>query len=59
MTQSPKLVNAARGFKNQRTMGIAVNILIYTILIILSIIWLFPIVWLILNSLRIESLLGV
>ncbi|HKM02387.1 MAG TPA: sugar ABC transporter permease [Bacilli bacterium] len=36
-------------------MGRVMNGFIYTLLIILSIVWLFPIVWLVLNSLRIES----
>ncbi len=55
MTEETMYVNAARGFKNQRTVGIIVNVFIYTILVIMSIVWLFPIVWLILSSFRVET----
>lgn len=50
-----KPVNVARGFKNQRVTATIVNVLLYILLTVVSIIWLFPIVWLVLNSFRVES----
>jgi len=50
-----KVVGNVRGFKNQKTVERVTNIVVYVILTVLSIIWLFPILWLILDSLRIES----
>jgi len=54
-TKPTKIVGNVRGFKNQKTVERATNIAVYIILAVLSIIWLAPIVWLILDSLRIES----
>lgn len=54
-TKPTKIVGNVRGFKNQKTVKRATNIAVYIILAVLSIIWLAPIVWLILDSLRIES----
>lgn len=42
-------------FKNQRVVRKIVDGVLYALLVILSIIWLFPIVWLILNSFRAET----
>lgn len=50
-----QVVNVARGFKNQKFVSKFTNVILYILLIILSIIWLFPIVWLILTSFRVES----
>ncbi len=54
-TKPTKIVGNVLGFKNQKTVKRATNIAVYIILAVLSIIWLAPIVWLILDSLRIES----
>ena len=54
-TKPAKIVGNVRGFKNQKTVERLTNLAVYIILAILSIIWLAPIVWLILDSLRIES----
>jgi len=54
-TKPTKIVGNVLGFKNQKTVERATNIAVYIILAVLSIIWLAPIVWLILDSLRIES----
>ena len=54
-TKPAKVVGNVRGFKNQKTVERLTNLAVYIILAILSIIWLAPIVWLILDSLRIES----
>jgi arabinogalactan oligomer/maltooligosaccharide transport system permease protein len=54
-TKPTKIGGNVRGFKNQKTVKRATNIAVYIILAVLSIIWLAPIVWLILDSLRIES----
>lgn len=50
-----KVQNVARGFKNQQVVNKIINTLLYILLIVLSIIWLFPIVWLVLSSFRVES----
>lgn len=48
-------INVARGFKNQRVVNNVTNGFLYALLIILSIVWLFPIGWIVLSSFRIES----
>lgn len=53
--EEKKVVNVARGFKNQRVVNATVNTFLHILLTVLSIVWLFPIVWLVLSSLRIES----
>ena len=53
IVQTPKKPEKRHmGMKTKRTIG---NIIIYTILIVMSIIWLFPFVSIVLNSFRIEK----
>lgn len=47
-----KKIRVPRGFKNVRFRRAVANTIIYIALIVLSIIWIFPIVWLILQSFR-------
>lgn len=55
MENNTRVVNVARGFKNQRVMNNVTNGLLYVLLIVLSLVWLFPIVWIVLSSFRVES----